>query len=86
MSETPIFDRKTNPIVSKPLPWWAGYAKAVFGAILAGVLAFLSALLPFIQEGTSITTTGWITAVIAALSTIAGVAGIVYTVPNRVKE
>jgi hypothetical protein len=85
MSDTPIFD-KTNPIVSKPLPWWAGYAKAVFGAILAGVLAFLSALLPFMQEGNVITAVGWITAIIAGLTTIAGIAGLVYAVPNRVKE
>lgn len=86
MSDTPIFDNKNNPIVTKPLPWWAGYAKAVAGAFLAAVLAFLSALLPFMQEGAVITPTGWVTAVIAALSTLASVGGIVYAVPNRVKE
>lgn len=85
MSDTPIFD-KNNPIVSKPLPWWAGYAKAVVGALLAGILAFLSALLPFLQEGAPVSSVGWITAVIAGLGTIAGVGGLVYSVPNRIKE
>lgn len=86
MSDTPIFDNKTNPIVSKPLPWWAGYAKSIVAGIVGFAIAFLTAMLPYIQDGAPVSALGWVTATIAGLGSLGLVGGAVWAVPNRVKE
>jgi hypothetical protein len=53
----------------------APYAKAVAGAVVAG----LTALLPAIQDGNGVSAAEWIVVAIAVL----GGLGIVYAVPNR---
>lgn len=78
-----------NMVINNPtpnVPWWATMAKAIVAAILGFALAFLSALLPFLQEGHNVTMLGWVTATIAGLASLAITGGVVYTVPNAVKK
>lgn len=64
------------------VPFWAPYAKAVVAAIISFLLAFLSALLPFIEQGHVVSVVGWITASIAGIVALSASAGIVYVTPN----
>lgn len=74
-----------NPPV-KPLPWWAGFAKAIVAAVLGFVLAFLSALIPFLQDGHPVTVLGWVTATIAGIISLGIGGGLVYATPNKVAK
>jgi uncharacterized membrane protein len=75
----------TNSVELK-IPFWAPYAKAVVAAIFAFLLAFLSALLPFIEQGHVVSLVGWITATIAGIVALGASAGIVYATPNVSKK
>lgn len=60
------------------------YAKAIYAAVVGFLVAFLSALLPYLQDGGfgTVTAEGWVTATIAGLVSL-GVAGAgVYAVRN----
>lgn len=61
------------------------YAKAIAGGIVGFVLAFLTALTPFLADGgfASVTDQGWVIAVIAGLTSLGVTGGVVYAVPNQ---
>lgn len=60
-------------------------AKALVAAVSGIAVAFLTALLPYIQDGEPVTATGWVTATIAALIAGGAVGGVVYATPNAEK-
>lgn len=62
------------------------YAKAIIGGIVGFAVAFLSALLPYVQDGSSPGPVGWITASIAGLVSLGLAGGTVYATPNTKKE
>lgn len=59
------------------------YAKAIVGAGVGFLVAFLSALLPYLDGGFGeVEASGWVTATIAGLVSLGAVGGVVYAVPN----
>lgn len=60
-------------------------AKAVYAAVIGFAVAFLSALLPYLQDGgfDAVTAEGWVTAVVAGLVSLGVVGGGVYQIPNK---
>lgn len=76
-----------NITVSVPrLPWWAPFAKAVVAALIGFLVAFISALLPFVVQGEAISVAGWLTATLAALVSLGASFGVVYATPNVSKK
>lgn len=65
----------------------APFAKAVYGAVVGALLAFLGALATaLVDPGAtleSITAGQWVTAIVAALAALPVVGGTVYQVTNR---
>lgn len=64
------------------------YAKAIYAAVIGFAVAFLSALLPYLQDGGfgQVTAEGWVTAAIAGLVSLGVAGGAVYAVPNRTRQ
>lgn len=58
------------------------YLKAIVGAVIAFLLAFLSALLPYLQDGDTLTAEAWVTATIAGLVSLGVTGGAVYATKN----
>lgn len=61
------------------------YAKAIYAAVIGFMVAFLSALLPYLQDGGfgEVTAEGWTTAVLAGLVSLGVAGGGVYAVRNK---
>lgn len=79
-------DMPTRRSLRETLAEPASYAKAIIAAAAAVAGAFLTALLPYIQDGQTLAqvpTVGWVTAAIAALSLGGITGGVVYATPNR---
>lgn len=62
-------------------------AKAIVAAVVGFVITFLTALLPYLQDGGfgTVTALGWVTALIAGLASLGIVGGVTYRVPNKPK-
>lgn len=82
-NDTPIYNSLMNGETPDKIPFWQRAAKAVYGAIIAGAIAFISGILPFVTDGEPITTVGWLTASLATLVSLAATGGVVYQVSNR---
>lgn len=63
-------------------------AKAIYAAVIGFITAFLSALLPYLQDGGfgQVSALGWVTALIAGLVSLGVTGGTVYAVRNTPKE
>lgn len=62
------------------------YAKAIAAAVVGFFVAFIAALLPYVEGGLGdITLFGWLTALLAGLVSLGAAGGIVYAVPNAPK-
>lgn len=58
-------------------------AKAITAGVLGFIVAFLSALLPYLDAGLGgITAYAWVTAIIAGIASTGLVAGLTWRVPN----
>lgn len=64
------------------------YSKAIYASIVGFAVAFLSALLPYLQGGGfgTVTAEGWVTATIAGLVSLGVVGGGVFQISNTPKE
>lgn len=94
MSDTPIFDQVANPnqeppkekTVEEQTPAWARkytwFAKAIMSAVATFLLAFLTALIPYIDNGWHVSPIGWVTALVAGIAAGGASGGLVYITPN----
>lgn len=64
----------------------SAYAKAIYAAIVGFVIAFLTAILPYLQNGETmgeVNTLGWVTAILAGLVSLGVTGGGVYAISNK---
>jgi hypothetical protein len=84
----PVID-KGDPTVNPQTPAWflkySWFAKAIMAGISTFLLAFLTALLPYMTNGWHISLAGWTVALIAGLASGGLGGGAVFVTPNTVK-
>lgn len=79
-----------NPAVNAQTPLWfqkySWFAKAIMGTLSTLLVALLTALIPYMQNGWHIPPIGWVTAIVAGLVAGGTTGGAVYITPNTVKN
>jgi hypothetical protein len=88
MSNTTNQD-KGNPAVNEQTPLWfqkySWFAKAIMGTVSTFLVALLTALIPYMENGWHIPPIGWVTAIVAGLVAGGATGGAVYITPNTIK-